>query len=74
MQRTISNYFDWQFYITHYKDLQLAGISTPEQASEHYRIHGKREGRLINRPQYIINKKTKADVDKAFDNYICTFY
>jgi len=64
--KTSSDYFDWKFYISHYKDLQKAGIKTADQAFEHYLIHGKKEKRIINRAQLILKKLTKEQWIDAF--------
>lgn len=59
--------FDWQFYVSHYEDLQRNGIATQKLATAHWLMHGKREGRLgmpppANRdhlvPTQIANNKT----------------
>ena len=39
------NQFDWQTYVSNYKDLQKAGINTKEKAYCHWIVYGKKEGR-----------------------------
>ena len=38
--------FDWQFYVSHYKDLQRANINTKDKALKHWLRFGKKEGRI----------------------------
>jgi len=40
--------FDWQFYLQNYPDLTEAGITTEQQANDHWNNNGKQEGRLPN--------------------------
>ena len=40
--------FNWKFYISEYKDLQLAGINTYEKSINHWIKYGRREGRICN--------------------------
>jgi len=44
-----NNYFDWEFYVTYYKDLSI--FTTKNQAFNHYNKFGKYEKRLINKSQ-----------------------
>ena len=46
--QSIPHNFDWQFYTTHYKDLQRAKINTQRKAQLHYIRHGRKEGRVYN--------------------------
>ena len=38
--------FNWKQYISNYPDLQAAGINTEYLALKHYRLYGKKEGRI----------------------------
>lgn len=44
-----SHDFDWVFYCSHYYDLKKSGINTEKLALKHYMVHGKKEGRIINK-------------------------
>jgi len=48
--------FDWKTYILKYPDLELNGIKNHQQAWNHYRIHGKNEGRT-DKPLIVFTKK-----------------
>jgi len=41
-------YFDWNFYVNNYYDLQLAKIDTKEKAVDHWIKYGKKEGRICS--------------------------
>lgn len=41
-------YFDWNFYVNNYYDLQLAKINTKEKAVNHWIKYGKKEGRICS--------------------------
>ncbi|MDD2531527.1 MAG: glycosyltransferase 61 family protein, partial [Candidatus ainarchaeum sp.] len=41
-------YFDWNFYVNNYYDLQLAKINTKEKAVDHWIKYGKKEGRICS--------------------------
>jgi hypothetical protein len=46
------NYFDWHYYLDKYPDLRTNGITTEQQAIQHWLNHGKKEGRVsIKTPQ-----------------------
>ena len=47
--------FEWLVYLNNYEDLRNAGINTKEKAFQHYKIHGKNEGRVT------------LDITKKFD-------
>lgn len=38
--------FDWQFYVNNYKDLQRAKITTEKKAYKHWKMIGRKEGRI----------------------------
>ena len=42
------NNFDWKFYLNQNPDLGKAGITTEQQANNHWNQYGKQEGRLPN--------------------------
>lgn len=46
--------FDWHAYLQYHPELVAAGIGTQEQAEQHYRRYGSREGRLYRRQRIII--------------------
>ena len=37
--------FDWQYYLLKYPDLRANGITTEQQAIQHWKSHGEKEGR-----------------------------
>jgi hypothetical protein len=41
--------FDWKIYLHNYPDLMKNGIDTEKKATEHWRIHGKKEKRVADR-------------------------
>lgn len=44
--------FDAGLYLYLYDDLPLGGIKTASQAMQHYKLHGKSEGRIANRAMF----------------------
>ena len=53
------NYFDWEFYVSRYKDLKANGITNKEKAIWHYKNYGKNEGRYCNKNE--INYKERSN-------------
>jgi len=41
------NIFDWYWYLDNYPDLRQAGLSTKEQAIDHWIKYGRKEGRIM---------------------------
>ena len=41
----MENLFDWMYYVNNNRDLRKAGINTKQKALEHWKNHGKYEGR-----------------------------
>ena len=58
--------FDWETYLDNYEDLREAGVSTKEHAWEHWKRHGKDEGRTFYKP---------IEIPDSFDweNYLKTY-
>lgn len=64
------NNFDWKFYLKNNPDLGKAGITTEQQANNHWNQYGKQEGRLPNesilRDMNTLGKIGYIDVDATF--------
>ncbi|AYV84537.1 MAG: putative WcaK-like polysaccharide pyruvyl transferase [Hyperionvirus sp.] len=46
------NNFDWEFYVSAYKDLRDAKINTRKKAFDHWRKYGMKEGRISSRSKF----------------------
>lgn len=62
--------FDWQFYLQNNADLTQAGLTTEQQATDHWNNNGKQEGRLPNATimtsMATLGKVGYVDVDSQF--------
>jgi len=63
--------FDWKFYLTTYRDLQNAGLTTEVAAKRHWVQFGRKEGRLCNaimmKTRY---EKNLLDATNAVSQYV----
>ncbi len=51
--------FDWQYYLDKYPDLRINGINTEQQAIQHWKTYGEKEGRVAEKSfnwQYYLDK------------------
>jgi hypothetical protein len=47
------NNFDWIYYLSKYSDLRANGVSNKQQAIQHWKMYGEREGRVsIRTPEF----------------------
>lgn len=53
--------FDWETYVDNYPDLRDAGISSKVDATRHWNVHGKKEGRTY-KPLYDSKMNTESAV------------
>ena len=75
----MQDYFDWEFYVNFYPDLQKVGIKNEKQALKHWNKRGKKEGRLCCQiPEYfdwVFYTQTYKDIDctneiTAFEHWV----
>ena len=59
-----STFFDWEFYVKKYKDLQ--GINNEDTALLHYFNHGMKEGRLFNNTMLFPGDKVQLINDNTY--------
>ncbi len=70
----MSNFFDWQFYVNRYSDLQKANINTKDKAYKHWISFGKKEGRLCNNLIIDINQTNSNNILDELDKNILNEY
>jgi hypothetical protein len=70
----MSNFFDWQFYVNRYSDLQKANINTKDKAYKHWISFGKKEGRLCNNLIVDIDNTNSNNILDELDKNILNEY